>query len=63
MVTLETQAKTEEIQLEKDTDNPEITPLYYGIPCAGVRYYTYDYRPAMQKIKVDPLIQTTMMLN
>ena len=51
MVTLETQVKTEEVQLEKDVDNPEVTPLFYWVPCAGVRYYTYDYRPSEVTIR------------
>jgi hypothetical protein len=50
MVTLETQVKIKETQPGKDTVPTEEIPLFYSVPRAGVRYYTYDYRPALRKM-------------
>ncbi len=47
MVTLEIPVKVAEV--EPDLDNAGVAPLFYWVPCPGVRYYTYDYRPALEK--------------
>ena len=49
MVTLETPVKVTEAEPDADLDNTEVAPLFYWVPCPGVRYYTYDYRPALEK--------------
>ena len=51
MVTLKkSPAKVTEVDLATGPDNPEVAPLFYWIPCPGVRYYTCDYQPALQKM-------------
>ncbi len=29
---------------------PDYSPMFFSIPCPGVRYYTFDYRPALRKM-------------
>ena len=49
MTTLETLAVVEEVKVDPQLNNSEALPFFYSVPCAGVRYYTYDFRPALQK--------------
>ena len=30
--------------------DPESAPMFYSVPCAGVKCYTFDYRPALRKM-------------
>ncbi len=49
MATLKMPVIVEEIELDPNPDHTEDAPLFYGIPYTGVRYYTYDYRPALKR--------------
>ncbi len=49
MVIRERAIKVEEVELDAKKDHPEVAPLFYNVPCAGVRYYTFDCRPALKK--------------
>ena len=49
MVTLVARGKTEAVGLENNLEGPEVSPFFYWIPCAGVKYYTYDYQPALPR--------------
>ena len=49
MVTLEIPVKVAEVEPDLDQDNAGVAPLFYWVPCPGVRYYTYDYRPPLEK--------------
>ncbi len=30
--------------------DPDGAPMFYSMPCAGVKQYTFDYRPALRRI-------------
>jgi hypothetical protein len=50
LVQVETLVQPE--QLAPDTEVvtiPELVPFFYWVPCAGVKCYTFDYRPALKK--------------
>ncbi len=49
MLTLEIPVKVAEAESDADLNNTEVAPWFYWVPCPGVRYYTYDYRPALEK--------------
>ncbi|MFQ6028629.1 MAG: hypothetical protein ACE5Q6_14175 [Dehalococcoidia bacterium] len=40
---------TEIVERDADLHDAEVTPLFYSVPCAGVRYYTYDFQAALQE--------------
>lgn len=48
MVIVDPAAKAEEVEIDADLGHPEVVPFFYSVPCAGVKYYTYDYRRAQQ---------------
>lgn len=49
MAALEIPVMVAEAELDGDLVKTEVAPLFYWVPCPGVRYYTYDYRPALEK--------------
>jgi hypothetical protein len=49
MISIATQGDTEEVGLKNNFEGPEVSPFFYWVPCAGVKYYTYDYQPALQR--------------
>ena len=48
MVILERAIKVVEVEIDADLDHPDVLPFFYSVPCAGVKYYTFDYRRALQ---------------
>ena len=49
MVTLETLVQPEQLAPDTEITIAELVPFFYSVPCAGVKYYTYDDRPALKK--------------
>jgi hypothetical protein len=47
MVELELPVKTGEPPWEAGAEPPEVAYWSYQVPCAGVRYYTFDSRPLL----------------
>ena len=48
MTLLNTLPNTEHLDLKKEAGSRDVDPFFYQVPSAGVRYYTYDYRPALR---------------
>ncbi len=48
MVILERPVKVEAVGIDADLDHSEAAPFFYSVPCAGVKYYTFDYRRALR---------------
>ena len=48
MTVLNTLPNTGHLDFTKETASRDVDPLFYWVPCAGVRYYTFDYRPALR---------------
>ena len=48
MTVLNTLPNTEHLDFKKEAASQDVDPFFYQVPCAGVRYYTYDYRPALR---------------
>ena len=49
MAALEIPVMVAEAELDGDLVKTEVARLLYWVPCPGVRYYTYDYRPALEE--------------
>ncbi len=49
MAALEFPVMVAEAELDADPVDTEVAPLFYWVPGPGVRYYTYEYRPALEK--------------
>ena len=50
MAVSELQVKERMVSREPRGFTPDTDPLFYTVPCAGVKYYTFDYRPALRKM-------------
>ena len=48
MVIVESAVKVAEVEIDADLGHPEVVPFFYSVPWAGVKYYTFDYRRALQ---------------
>lgn len=48
MTVLNTLTNTEHLDFKQETASRDVDPIFYWVPCAGVRYYTFDYRPALR---------------
>ncbi len=50
MAVLELQTKNQALSQETRGSKPDTDPMFYSVPFAGVKYYTFDYRPALRKM-------------
>lgn len=50
MTTPELQVKDRAFIRELGGFEPDSAPMFYSVPCAGVRHYTFDYRPALRRM-------------
>ena len=49
MAALEIPIKVAQAEPDLGLDNTQVAALFFWVPCPGVRYYTYDYRPAFER--------------
>ncbi len=50
MATPELQVKDRAVIRELGGFEPDSAPMFYSVPCPGVKHYTFDYRPALRRM-------------
>lgn len=49
MVRLQSPTRVKEVELDASPTYPEAAPMFYWVPCPGVKCYTFDYQEVLHK--------------